>query len=111
MQTKKSRAHAGCDVANNRRGTRAPGKLLTYGKTPHRHTGISKAVRSDSQSCSRRRLGGLRRRRQDGEDPLLLLWAAMWNSTACARQQDRRMGAVGGFPIQSWEAVPQRRET
>ena len=34
MQTKESRSHARCDVADSRGGTRAPGKLLTYGKTP-----------------------------------------------------------------------------
>ena len=34
MQTQESRPHARCDVADNRRGARAPGKLLTYGKTP-----------------------------------------------------------------------------
>ncbi len=34
MQAQESRPHPRCNVANRRRGARAIGKLLTYGKTP-----------------------------------------------------------------------------
>ena len=96
---KEPRAHAGRAVANNRRGTRR-WKAFAYGQTPRRSR-TWWAIRSDSQPCSRRRLGP-----REEEDKIVKTHCCFCGQQ-CGIQLQVKDNKIVGF--EPWEEFPFNR--